>query len=131
MWWSAFSYNKKGPYYIWPKESDAIRKERERQQTIVLTNQNNARYTEDKASWELTKPMSRLRVKGNVPKRKPAFRYKENRIYVLKDGKGGINWFQHQDKVLKPYLLPFVYKYRQGVDSRKDMIVIEDGALGH
>jgi hypothetical protein len=30
MWWSAFLYDKKGLYYIWPKESDAVRKERER-----------------------------------------------------------------------------------------------------
>jgi hypothetical protein len=27
MWWSAFLYDKKGPYYIWPKETDAVWKE--------------------------------------------------------------------------------------------------------
>jgi hypothetical protein len=95
MWWSAFSYDKKGPYYIWPKETDADRKARETQQTIILTYWNNACYAEDKASWELTKPMSRLWVKANVPGRKPVFWYEENGAYVLKDGKGGINWFWH------------------------------------
>ena len=91
MWWSAFSYDKKGPYYMWPKESDAVRKERERQQTIVLTNWNKARYAEDKASWELTKPMKRIQLQGNKPGPKPKFRHEENGAYVLKDGKGGIN----------------------------------------
>jgi hypothetical protein len=91
MWWSAFLYDKKGPYYIWPKESDAVRKERERQQIIVLTNWNNTQYAKDKASWELTKPMKRLRVWLNVPGPKSKFRHKENGAYVVKDGKGGIN----------------------------------------
>jgi hypothetical protein len=76
---------------MWPKESDAVRKERERQQTIVLTNWNKARYAEDKASWELTKPIERLRVRPNVPGPKPKFRHEENRAYVIKNGKEGIN----------------------------------------
>jgi uncharacterized protein YigE (DUF2233 family) len=131
MWWSAFSYDKKGPYYIWPKESDAVRKERERQQTIVLTNWNNARYAEDKASWELTKPMERMRLRLNMPGPKPKFRHEENGVYVIKDRKGGINWYRHQDEVLKPHLLPFACECRQGVNGQKDIIVIEDGASSH
>jgi hypothetical protein len=71
--WSAFSYDKKGLYYIWPKETDAVRKERERVQKICLTNWNKARYAEDLATWELTKPIERLRVKANVPGRKLVF----------------------------------------------------------
>jgi transposase len=131
MWWSAFSYNKKGPYYIWPKETDAVRKERERVQEICLTNWNKARYAEDLATWELTKPMERLRVKANVPGRKPVFRHNENGAYVLKDGKGGINWYRHQDEVLKPHLLPFACEYRQGENGRPDIVVMEDGAAAH
>ena len=131
MWWSAFSYDKKGPYYMWPKESDAVRKDRERQQTIILTNWNNARYAEDKASWELTKPMERLRVRSNVPGPKPKFRHEENGAYVVKDGKGGINWYRHQDEVLKPHLLPFVYECRQRENGRPDTVVIENGAAAH
>jgi hypothetical protein len=50
MWWSAFLYDKKGPYYIWPKETDVVRKEQERVQEICLTNWNKARYAEDKAT---------------------------------------------------------------------------------
>jgi hypothetical protein len=75
--------------------------------------------------------MSRLRVKANVPRRKLAFRHKENGAYVIKDGKGGINWYWHQDEVLKPHLLPFACECRQGVDGQKDMVVMEDGALSH
>ena len=132
MWWSAFSYDKKGPYYIWPKESDAVRKERERQQTIVLTNWNNARYAEDKALWQLTKPMERMQLRSNKPGPKPQFRHNENGAYVVKDGKGGINWYRHQDEVLKPHLLPFARECMEGGDNyRPDTVVIEDGASSH
>jgi hypothetical protein len=132
MWWSAFSYDKKGLYYIWPKESDAVRKERERQQTIVLTNWNNARYYEDKALWELTKPMERMQLRSNKPGPKPKFRHAENGAYVLKDGKGGINWFRHQAEVLKPHLFPFAKKCKEALPNpRKDTVVMEDGAAAH
>jgi hypothetical protein len=50
-----------------------VRKERERVQKICLTNWNKARYAEDLATWELTKPIERLRVKANVPGRKLVF----------------------------------------------------------
>ena len=49
----------------------------------------------------------------------------------MKDGKGGINWYRHQDEVLKPHLLPFACECRQGVDGRKDTVVMEDGASSH
>ena len=76
--------------------------------------------------------MSRLRVKANVSGRKPVFRHKENRVYVLKDGKGGINWFRHQAKVLKPYLFPFVKQCKEALPNpRKDIIIIEDRAIAY
>jgi len=128
MWWSAFSYDKKGPYYIWPKETDAERKEREKQAKIVVANWNAARYADDLAEWELNKPMSRLRVRVNVPGPKPAFRHAENGAYILNNGKGGINWYRHQDKVLKPYLFPFAKECQR---DRPDTIVMEDGASPH
>jgi hypothetical protein len=71
-------------------------------------------------------------VKANVPRRKPVFRHKENGAYVLKDGKGGINWFRHQAKVLKPYLFPFTKQYKKALPNpRKDTVVIENSATGH
>ena len=75
--------------------------------------------------------MSGLRVKANVPGQKPVFRYKENGAYVIKDRKRGINWYRHQDEVLKPYLLPFICEYRQGENRRPDIVVIEDRAAAY
>jgi hypothetical protein len=128
MWWSSFSYNKKGPYYIWPKETDIKKKQREKQAKIVVANWNAARYANDLEEWELSKPMSRLRVRANYPGPKPAFRHKEHGAYILKDGKGGINWYRHQDEVLKPHLFPFAKECQR---DRPGTIVMEDGASPH
>ena len=50
----------------------------------------------------------------------------------MKDRKGGINWYRHQDKVLKPHLLPFVKTYKEALlNPRKDTVVMEDGASAH
>jgi len=99
---------------------------------IVLTNWNNARYAEDKASWELTKPIERLRVRSNISGPKPKFRHEENGAYVVKDGKGGINWYRHQDEVLKPHLLPFAKTCKEALPNpRKDTVMMEDGASAH
>ena len=50
----------------------------------------------------------------------------------MKDGKGGINWYRHQDEVLKPHLLPFVKTCKEALPNPcKDTVVIEDGASAH
>jgi hypothetical protein len=66
-----------------------------------------------------------------VPRPRPKFWHKGNREYVIKDRKGGINWYRHQNEVLKPHLLPFVYECRQGENGRPDIVVMEDGAAAH
>jgi hypothetical protein len=75
--------------------------------------------------------MERMRLRLNMPGPKPKFRHEENGVYVIKDRKGGINWYRHQDEVLKPHLLPFACECRQGINGRKDTIVIEDRASSH
>jgi hypothetical protein len=52
-------------------------------------------------------------VRANIPGRKPVFRHEGNGAYVLKDGKGGINWFRHQAEVLKPHLFPFAKQCKE------------------
>ena len=92
MWWSAFSYNKKGPYYIWPTDTDAQKRDREVEARKGIAERNAARYKSDKAIWEAATPISRLRIGANYPGRKPVFRHNDNNgAYVLKDRKGGIN----------------------------------------
>jgi hypothetical protein len=44
MWWSAFSYNKKGPFHIWEEETKAEKKPCEKD----LAKRNTARYENDK-----------------------------------------------------------------------------------
>jgi hypothetical protein len=73
-----------------------------------------------------------MRLWLNIPGPKPKFRHKENREYVLKDRKGGINWFRHQAEVLKPYLFLFTKKYKEALPNPwKDIVVIEDRAAAH
>jgi hypothetical protein len=67
-----------------------------------------------------------------VPGPKPKFQHKGNRAYIIKDGKGGINWFRHQAEVLKPHLFPFAKKCKEALPNpRKDTVVIEDRAAAH
>jgi len=53
----------------------------------------------------------------NKPRPKPKFQHAKNGAYILKDGKGGINWFRHQAEVLKPYLFPFAKKCKEGLPN--------------
>jgi hypothetical protein len=64
-----------------------------------------------------------------MPGRKPVFKHDENTgAYVLKEGKGGINWYQYQKVILEPLLLPFA---KECLKDRPSMLVQEDGAPSH
>jgi hypothetical protein len=47
---------------------------------------------------------------------------------MVKEGRGGINWYNYQEKILKPLLLPFA---KECLKSRPDTIVQEDNAPAH
>jgi hypothetical protein len=49
MWWSCFTYDKKGPYHIWQQETKAKKEACKRD----LDARNVARYKKDKADWEM------------------------------------------------------------------------------
>jgi hypothetical protein len=73
-----------------------------------------------------------MQLRSNKPGPKPKFRHAKNRAYILKDRKGGINWFRHQAKVLKPHLFPFAKKCKEGLPNpQKDTVVMEDGAAAY
>ena len=63
---------------------------------------------------------------NNVPSPKP--HTEATGAYVRKDGKGGIDWYQYQEKILKPLLLPFAKKLKEKLGS---IWVQEDGASTH
>ena len=125
MWWSAFSYDKKGPFHIWEDET----KEEKEACLKDLAARNAAKYENDKAMWELENGIRRLRATTTVPGRKPVFKHNENTgAYVLKEGRGGINWYRYQEVILKPLLLPFA---KECLQDRPGTLVQEDGAPSH
>ena len=88
MWWSCFTYEKKGPFHIWEDET------KEEKQACIkdLEARNAARYEEDKINWELENGIRRLRATSTMPGCKPTFKHNEETgAYVLNEGRGGIN----------------------------------------
>lgn len=125
MWWSCFSYDKKGPYHIWEAETKAEKKAMEKD----LEERNAARFEEDKMKWELENAMERIHITRNQPGRKAQFKHtEETGAYVVKDGKGGINWYRYQEKILKALLLPFAKECQK---ERQGTVVQEDNAPSH
>lgn len=59
----------------------------------------------------------------------PEFKHTEKTgAYVVQDGKGGINWYRYQEKILKALLIPFA---KECQIDRLDTLVQEDGASAH
>ena len=59
---------------------------------------------------------------------KPRWKYTKARGLLVRDGKGGIDWWRHREDVLKPHLIPFAL---QRLAKRPDTILLEDGASCH
>jgi hypothetical protein len=92
MWWSCFSYNKKGPYHIWSLETKAEKEACKKD----LDTRNAARYEEDRQKWELENGLRRIHITRNQRGPRAQFRHTEDTgAYVLKEGKGGINWYRY------------------------------------
>jgi hypothetical protein len=73
--------------------------------------------------------MRRLRATTTTNRRKPQFKHnEETRAYILKEGKGSINWYRYQELILKPKLIPFA---KECLKERPRIIVQEDGAPSH
>jgi hypothetical protein len=73
--------------------------------------------------------MQRIHVTRNQPRRRAQFKHDEDTgAYILKEGKGGINWYRYQEKILKPLLLPFAKKC---LEKRLRTLVQEDWAPSH
>ena len=90
MWWSYFSYDKKGPFHIWEEETPAEKKACQRD----LKARNAARHDKDKEEWEMAQLIHRLHATRAQSGTRAQWKHtKENGAYVLKEGKGGINWY--------------------------------------
>jgi hypothetical protein len=92
------------PFYIWENKS----KEEKEACLKDLATRNTARYKNDKALWEIENRIRRLQATTTAPGQKPVFKYnKSTRVYILREGKGRINWYRYQKVILELLLLPF------------------------
>jgi hypothetical protein len=96
---------------------------------LDLAARNKARYDKDHTKWLATQ-IDQIRItRSGVPGPKPKFRHdKSTGAYVRKEGKGGIDWYRYQEKILKPLLLPFAKKLEKKIGWVR---VQEDGAPAH
>ena len=125
MFWGAFSYDKKGPFRIWKPETAA--EKREAQAEIDKMNEEMEEEAKAKKQWELEVAMKRmgLRKPGG---RKPVWKWDKSHGKIVRDAKGGIDWYRYQKKILLPKLIPFAEKCKM---ERPNTIVQEDKAPSH
>ncbi len=124
MFWGCFSYDKKGPCHIYTPET---KKEREAAQKQIDT-LNEELEPIQRASWELNTGVARLGLR-NKPGKKPTWRWNKTNGKLVRDGKGGIDWWQYQSKVMIPKLIPFAKECAKARDDGGK--VQEDGAPSH
>jgi hypothetical protein len=123
MFWGAFSYDKKGPCHIWKNETAAEKKAR----VADLDERNAKREAADRKKWEDEVEEKRRGVKK--PGRRPTWKHTEERgAFVVKKGRGGINWYRYQKVILEALLIPFA---KECQEDRPDTIIQEDGAPAH
>jgi len=80
----------------------------------------------DKRAWE-----EQYKKKHRVTRAKPIPPFKHTAKWGLievKKGRGGINWYRYQEKILRPKLLPFAKKC---LGIRPKTVVQEDNAPAH
>ena len=126
MFQGCFTYEKKGPCYIW----EAKTAQEKRARTDDLAARNALREPIDRKKQEelQQKKLDAFIAKhGRRPRgRKAQQKHTEkNRAYVVKKGRGGINQYRYQEVILKKKLLPFAKECQV---TRLGTIVQEDGA---
>jgi hypothetical protein len=73
--------------------------------------------------------MKRIHITRNQSGPRAQFKHTEDtRAYVLNEGKGGINWYWYQKKILEPLFLPFA---KECLKERPGTLVQEDNASAH
>jgi hypothetical protein len=73
-----------------------------------LAAHNAARYEKDLADWEAVQVIHRLHATRGQTGGRAQFKHDEDHgAFVRKDGKGGIDWYRYQVKIIKERLLPF------------------------
>ena len=91
MFWGSFSYDKKGPCHIWLPESAQDKKIAEKE--LALINQRNEAACREE--WELTTGLQRMKLR-NPRGRKLQWKFTKKTGKLVRDGKGGIDWYRYQ-----------------------------------
>jgi hypothetical protein len=80
-------------------------------QKVDLDIRNTVCEASDRERWEAVTASRRSNLTRKDGVKLKWVHTKGNRVYVVKKGKGGINWYRCREKLLKPLLIPFVYKW--------------------
>lgn len=123
MFWGCFSYDKKGPCYIWPKETKAEKDAAE----AYIDQWNTDNKPRLQREWEITTGLRRMGLR-NLGGPKPRWRFTKKTGRMTRTGGEGIDWWRYQQKILKPLLIPFAQDCQR---DRPDTIVQEDKAPAH
>ena len=123
MFWGCFSYDHKGPCHIWTPETAAEKKTAK----ADLEERNWEAEPAARADWELRTRMRRLDLKKK-PGKKPEWRFTKKTGKLVRQGKGGIDWYRYQRVILKEKLLPFA---AECLKNKPGTIVQEDNAPSH
>jgi hypothetical protein len=123
MFWGCFSYDKKGPCHCWLPETKQEKEQAEK--AIEKLNEELEPILYDK--WELATRLGRLSLVTRSG-RKPQWKWNKKNRKLGHRGKGGIDWYRYQTKVLFPKLFPFAKECEK---DRPSTIVQEDKAPSH
>jgi hypothetical protein len=123
MFWSYFSYDKKGPTHCWTLETVVDKKLAEKE----IDEMNQELEPLLREEWELQNGMRRL-VLRTLPGPKPEWKFNAKTGKLKRGSKGGIDWYLYQKKILLPKLIPFA---KECLVDRPGTLVQEDKAPSH
>lgn len=91
MFWGCFSWDKRGPCHIWKPETAADKKTAEKE----IQEMNDKLEPDLRASWELETAMRRVQLRRRPGGRVPQWSFTKANGKLIRDGKGGIDWYRH------------------------------------
>ena len=122
MFWACFTYDQKGPCYIYPTETAKAKQATK----AWLDKLNREREPELRSQWELETGVRRIGLR-NKPGRKPEWKFTPKNGLLERRG-SGIDFARYIREVAEPILLPFI---RERQRHRPNTVLMEDGAACH
>lgn len=117
MWWSCFSWDLKGPYHIWEKETKQSRDEADSTLAAINKILEPLKHHE----WTVDSKMKALRMDRVQPGKKPTWRWSHKTGKIIRSSKkGGIDWWRYQKEVLQPKLIPFAQRLERHLNNEPE-----------